>query len=311
MSCNAVIGNYNCPQQIGNRLHVMLNADLCAQIYQLPLVWEENVENGRYECDGYLRRASHIRHISQMSSCARTQWPYPFSQWRSYRDHVPAQKKAIHVMRWTSQNAIIYCGRMERPIMTGAMADGPNVPMHIRRRIQTVFENGTMYAYGRAFHRVFSFRFQSQTTPPVTIGMHLRLRIRGLRSQAATYLQAVEQLAIRLSANHTNCTVFIASDSIDVALRHFHRVRRHCHVMHAQRTLASTDRVARKSIDKGHGNYKELFVRELMVLNTVRHMIGTYGSSASELLVEMAAYRGASAWLCKLTQCKPASELIP
>ena len=61
--------------------------------------------------------------------------------------------------------------------------------------------------------------------------------------------------------------------------------------------------------DNGHGDYKELFVRELMMLDTAKH--GTYGSSASELMAEMAVYRGARAWLCAPTHCRLASELIP
>ena len=54
-ACTGVVGDYNCPQQVGNRVHVLLNAELCARAYGVPLLWHPNIENGLVRCRTHSR----------------------------------------------------------------------------------------------------------------------------------------------------------------------------------------------------------------------------------------------------------------
>ena len=65
-----VLGRYNCPQQIGNRVHVILNARLLSWLLGKQLVWAAEETWAPFECDAYLTREPRLRPLSHASGCA-------------------------------------------------------------------------------------------------------------------------------------------------------------------------------------------------------------------------------------------------
>jgi len=305
-ACTGVVGDYNCPQQVGNRVHVLLNAELCARAYGVPLLWHPNIENGLFECDRFLTRSPSVRRADALPpSCSRAEWAYPFSKWPNWRNHVPEIERALRQHDWQpapNASAYVFCGRMERPVMSAALADSPRAPEPIRGRLRHIFSNGSAYAYGGAFHRLFTFARAAdrrRAQQRVDLGIHARINLGSVRSggrpRQAQLLQNIEDLALSKLPADTPCRAFVASDHVEVALRHLSRLSARCQVKTLQRR---EDVEERRSIDAGHGRYQNSFISELAHMSGAKLMVGTHGSSASELMAALAAHGGGAVWLC-------------
>ena len=51
-ACTGVVGDYNCPQQVGNRVHVLLNAELCARFGVPPIDFDGHTDALLHAYDG-------------------------------------------------------------------------------------------------------------------------------------------------------------------------------------------------------------------------------------------------------------------
>lgn len=343
--CSFVVGDYNCPQQVGNRLFPVLNAELCARIIGVPLLWEPNEENGPFECDRFLTRRPGISRAANVTGCPRFDWPYPLGRWNAtclshtfigacsgrWRDHIPGQRRMLAHMSWKAHDVMVYCGRIERPLMGRYMAASARAPAAVRSRIEQTFQNGTLAAYGGAFRRLFEFAPASAAAAraaldsaggEIAVGIHARLFLGAIRAsgRAAELVAQMERLAIAhvdRDAGEADgadekgkraCVVFVASDTLERTLPRLDTLGRRCRLVHMARTDATLDVETRRQIDGGHGNYKDMFIAEMDVLRRASLVIGTKDSSSSELVAALAIDRGNAAWECTPDRCTPMGD---
>lgn len=291
-TCRAVVGNYNCPVQLGNRMFVMLNAVLCSKIYNLPLVWEANVENAPFECDRFLTRQSVLRPASP--SCLREKWPFPFTDWKTFRmSHSRLQKNALLTMRLPTPNGTLYCGRIERPVFSAAFAANPTLPPTIRQRILNLFSHGTYRAYGMAFHETFTFSNQSIDFVS-DIGLHLRTNNPQVHfSKATTHLYRLMR-----KLQFPGCTILVSTDNLKKGTLFMRGIDAICSVHWLPRVV---DR--RSAVMSAHGNFKDLFIREMQHLSHARVVVSVAGSSASELVSSLSVANRNKAYSCTSKGC--------
>ena len=217
--CSGVIGDFSCPNQIGNRLHVILNAKLCADIYNVSLFWSPNLENGPFICDHYL--ALHTSSMKEVrKDCVIQEWPYPFTRWKTFKyNHVPLQRQKLSSNGWwdshsPSPGKVLFCGRMERPLMGLRMSASEPY----KTRIDTLFANGLLHAYGRAFHQLF--QFVRPTHRPCDLGIHLRFWVRHYHNIIARVLHKASAFdrgacSAYISSNHPKQAIRMANTTIN------------------------------------------------------------------------------------------------
>lgn len=108
----------------------------------------------QFECDRFLTRSPSVRRADALPpSCSRAEWAYPFSKWPNWRNHVPEIERALRQHDWQpapNASAYVFCGRMERPVMSAALADSPRAPEPIRGRLRHIFSNGARHAAAAA-----------------------------------------------------------------------------------------------------------------------------------------------------------------
>lgn len=295
---SVVIGDYSCPVQIGNRLHVLLNAKLCADLYDVPLVWRPNTENGPFVCPDHLVIASSVERAAPTPVAERA-WPYPFSRWSSFRrDHVPAQRKNMESTTWWSDHAPrdgrLYCGRMERPIMGAWMRESRDY--RIAARINSTFARGDLRAYGQAFHALFRFARPS-TSAPRDICVHMRYNVRNTRKIIANVLKAAN------AAQTAECTAFVASNVPQKAIASASSALDRCEI---EMTAIGRNHT-RGGVAADHGAVATGVVDDVERVRNCRRFFGSRESSLSELMAELVLFNGGRAQLCDHRSCRSVS----
>ena len=272
----------------------MLNAFLCSQIYDVPLVWTPNTENGPFECDNFLKRHDTIS--SSSSDCKHQEWPFPFTNWKTFRtNHVPLQKKALLTMTVPPIDGTLYCGRMERPILSASFASNPTLPSRTKQRIRTIFKHGRYRAYGNAFNHLFDFKENVSFVPD--IGLHIRTKNPQVSFANADTRAHVRNLILQHQSG--NCVLFFAADHFEHGLAFVKQLKTTC-------TIHSLPRVrdARRAVMGAHGTYKDLFLREILHISHAKVVISIAGSSASELISSLAVANRNLAYSCASSGCE-------
>ena len=123
----------------------------------------------QFECDRFLTRSPSVRRADALPpSCSRAEWAYPFSKWPNWRNHVPEIERALRQHDWQpapNASAYVFCGRMERPVMSAALADSPRAPEPIRGRLRHIFSNGARHAAAAAGSLPFEALTHTQPSP--------------------------------------------------------------------------------------------------------------------------------------------------
>ena len=292
--CNYVVGNYNCPVQIGNRLFVILNAYLCSQIYNVPLLWEPNVENGPFECNKFLHLNQSVLPALNFSTCERSSWPYPFTRWKTWKvNHAVLQKQAL-LNGFPRIRGITYCGRMERAMMSIRMAQAVNMSSVMKDRIRHIFRNGMYYAYGNAFNTLFQTN-RTGLEEPYDIGLHLRMNNPLVKVQ-----NTIKSIRKKVKQHERKeCRIFVSSDNAEKASIFLKKIGSKCTFI----WLPRSNETPRHMKLQGHGDNTDLFMKELIQLSNSNVFISVKGSSASELISSLSVYNGKKAFMCDSTTC--------
>ena len=156
----------------------------------------------------------------------------------------------------------------------------------IRNRIRKIFENGTLYAYGKSFHNMF--RFKHNEISKCTIGVHIRITI-NIKAFVLKFKEKLSQIQLQ---KNENCILFVASNNMKLALQIVSVLDKVCYINYYPRNNSTIDFQKRKTIDGAHGNYKNMFMKEILTLSHCKDLVVTSGSSASELISELSTFNG-------------------
>ena len=303
-----VVGDYDCPEQIGNRIFVVLNAQLCAATFDTPLVWRRTPGNMsiRLGCDRFLARKPLLtRADALLERCpkmtetaylpyAARNTPQMDAQERHLRDR-PLQPKP---------GELTHCGQLNRPQFHHVLKNPGLLPPQ-RTALQSRFDGGLLRAYGEAFNQLFEF------TPEVMklahsvlhsggplLGVHVRHLPAHRLSWAVlenTTVAAVLKAAEELSADG-RCRIAIASEESASVERLSAAVAHKCHVV----TIPRRSDDALNPFASDHGAYSGItFMAELYLLSLCTVVFAVGGSSSAELVLALTLqHRGHQAFLC-------------
>ena len=186
-----------------------------------------------------------------------------------------------------------YCGRFERAAVQ-------NFWSYNKIIVSNVFKNGVYKAYGKAFRSMFVFNkmLYNKHLPPIDIAFHVRHHKFDGHEE---HLDAM----LKHSSQHMKrpCNAFVASDRISTLL-YAKRQNYICNIHTLDRTTAEQDKLFYKQMNVNHGEYRELFMKELTVFENAKIVYGTYDSSSSELALSIAVSRKeADIYMCTGNSC--------
>ena len=322
--------NYTCPDSIGNRFHEILNSFAFALISNriLALNIEKNL------CDKYLIRSPWILSYDVLlnsmskSKCSNNINSFtPVDNLNSYSTVIPLANRTRAELALACcpvdelLDRFVYIGRLERQEMYAYYFRGNALSASSRNRSSILFSEGSDYAYGLMFRKMFSFstsitdanrmaefasRNDSEINPvPInqtiyfTLAVHLRHpRPHDFGNHAAVkeescIIEAVQkainnsligQASTQSNRDSFRCTMLISSDR-EEAIRRLERLAKkiQCSAVTAYRHWPK-QRTTRFKNDHGLWTDSRVVLSDVELLSHADHFIGSYESTFSMLI---------------------------
>lgn len=293
----------------------MLNAQLCAATFGVPIVWERNEDNqARHDCDHYLtRRDGLLDAVDLQSACPqlRRKRLFESSATNSAGLHLQAAILQRRLVR-PARGVLTFCGPLNRPLFHHALMN-PTLSSSEAAVLKRRLRGGLLRAYGHTFGELFEFTpvVKALADPLIAggggplIGIHVRHlpahRLSWSTLHKTVVAAAVKSARARASSSDGHCRIAIASET-DVSIAQLtSAVAGRCQVVTVPRRLEDKRTGFEGSRQRrDHGDFVGLtFMAELYMLSQCEVVFGIGGSSSGELVAALALQHGGhEAFLC-------------